>query len=89
MSRQAQNAAFAQSSFLDGTNAAYIEQMQAIYDRNPGGVPEEWRRFFESLHDSQAGHGPSWMRNGGAGETDTDLLGGGRCGPSALSERAG
>ena len=38
MAREPQNAAFAQSSFLDGTNAAYIEQMQSIYERNPGAV---------------------------------------------------
>ena len=77
MSREPQNAAFAQSSFLDGTNAAYIEQMQAIYDRNPGGVPEEWRRFFESMQDAQSASGPSWGGTGGGRDSDTakDLQG--------------
>ncbi len=75
MSREPKNTAFAQSSFLDGTNAAYIEQMQSIYDRNPGAVPEEWRRFFESMQDPEAGHGPSWARKPNGSAQDKDLLG--------------
>ena len=77
MSREPQNKAFAQSSFLDGTNAAYIEQMQTIYERNPGGVPEEWRRFFDSMQeqDTRAPTGPSWGRNGGNSNGNADLLG--------------
>ena len=35
MSRQPKNDAFARTSFLQGTNAAYIEEMQAQYERNP------------------------------------------------------
>ena len=35
MSRQDANAAFARSSFLYGGNAAYIEQLQARYERTP------------------------------------------------------
>ncbi len=53
MSRQPLNQSFAQSSFLNGVNAAYIEEMQAIYERNPGSVSDEWRLFFESLHEEQ------------------------------------
>ncbi len=75
MSREPKNAAFAQSSFLDGTNAAYIEQMQSIYDRNPGAVPEEWRRFFEGMQDPEAGHGPSWAQKPNGSAHDKDLLG--------------
>lgn len=46
-------------------NAPYIEEMQAEYERNPGAVSDEWRRFFESLKEAplQNGHdfsGPSW-----------------------------
>ncbi len=65
MSRQALNESFARTSFLNGVNAAYIEEMQAIYERNPGSVSDEWRLFFESLHEEQ-GHataeaaGASW-----------------------------
>ena len=53
MSRQALNDSFARTSFLNGVNAAYIEEMQAIYERNPGSVSDEWRLFFESLHEEQ------------------------------------
>ena len=53
MSRQALNDSFARTSFLNGVNAAYIEEMQAIYERNPGAVSDEWRLFFESLHEEQ------------------------------------
>ncbi|MEZ5851199.1 MAG: 2-oxoglutarate dehydrogenase E1 component [Hyphomicrobiaceae bacterium] len=67
--RQPQNEAFAQTSFLNGVNAAYIEEMQAEYERNPGSVSDEWRLFFQSLHEESTGRhletasgatGPSW-----------------------------
>jgi 2-oxoglutarate dehydrogenase E1 component len=66
MTRQPKNQAFAQTSFLQGANAAYIEQMQAQYERNPGSVTDEWRHFFASLREEQphldgSGHdGPTW-----------------------------
>ncbi|HXF55063.1 MAG TPA: 2-oxoglutarate dehydrogenase E1 component [Hyphomicrobiaceae bacterium] len=67
MSRQAQNEAFARTSFLHGVNAAYIEQMQTLYERNPGAVSDEWRLFFQSLNEDKGqqrpeGNGPSWAR---------------------------
>jgi 2-oxoglutarate dehydrogenase E1 component len=70
MSRQAQNEAFSRTSFLHGVNAAYVEEMQALYERNPGAVSDEWRLFFQSLQEEARrgdggngnGHGPSWAR---------------------------
>ncbi|MCL4767052.1 MAG: 2-oxoglutarate dehydrogenase E1 component [Hyphomicrobiaceae bacterium] len=67
MSRQALNEAFARTSFLNGVNAAYIEEMQALYERNPGAVGDEWRLFFQSLQEERGAvaaeaHGPSWGR---------------------------
>src|SRR5262249_15367780 len=59
------NQAFAQTSFLQGANAAYIEEMQAQYERNPGSVADEWRHFFASLQEASPGNGhagPSWAR---------------------------
>ncbi len=53
MSRQALNAQFLQTSFLSGTNAAYIEELQAQYESNPGSVGDEWRHFFESLKEER------------------------------------
>ena len=67
MSRQALNEAFARTSFLHGVNAAYIEEMQALYEQNPGAVSDEWRLFFQSLQEERGAaeaetHGPSWAR---------------------------
>jgi 2-oxoglutarate dehydrogenase E1 component len=67
MTRQPKNEAFARTSFLQGANAAYIEGMQAQYERNPGSVGDEWRHFFASLHEQGATHGarrggPSWAQ---------------------------
>jgi len=68
MTRQPKNEAFAQTSFLQGANAAYIEEMQAQYERNPGSVTDEWRHFFAGLKEERrptdgSGHdGPSWAK---------------------------
>ena len=65
MARNPRNEAFLRTSFLGGANAAYVEDMQAEYERNPGSVSDEWRHFFDSLQEEQAGsrngeRGPSW-----------------------------
>ena len=64
MSREAENAHFLRTSFLSGTNAAYIEEMQAQYEANPGSVGDEWRHFFESLKEERSGPpeplNPAW-----------------------------
>jgi 2-oxoglutarate dehydrogenase E1 component len=84
MSRQPKNDAFARTSFLQGTNAAYIEEMQAQYERNPGSVSDEWRHFFASLQEERAGqgsgrddghHGPSWAKPLEHVGPNSDLLG--------------
>jgi 2-oxoglutarate dehydrogenase E1 component len=68
MSRQDANAAFALSSFLQGTNAPYIDDLYARYEQDPGSVDTEWQDFFKSLKDTRAdvqknAEGPSWGRN--------------------------
>jgi 2-oxoglutarate dehydrogenase E1 component len=67
MSRQDANAAFALTSFLDGSNAAYIEDLYARYEVDPNAVDAEWQAFFASLKDNAAdvtrsARGPSWRR---------------------------
>ncbi len=67
MSRQDANAAFALSSFLQGTNATYIDDIYARYEKDPGSVDPEWQEFFKSLKDAPAdvqknASGPSWER---------------------------
>ena len=54
MSRQDANAAFALSSFLQGTNATYIDELYARYEKDPGSVDPEWQEFFKSLKDHPA-----------------------------------
>ena len=67
MSRQALNQQFAQSSFLHGVNARYIEELYARYQENPATVDEQWRNFFATFKDDRESvvrevHGPSWAR---------------------------
>ena len=84
MTRQALNEAFLRTSFLSAANAPYVEEMQAAYERNPGAVSDEWRRFFESMKEpsplpSGSNGGPAWaaplsmLLNDNA--TDKDLVG--------------
>src|SRR5215468_1234148 len=68
MSRQDANAAFALSSFLQGTNASYIDDIYARFEKDPGSVDPEWQEFFKSLKDQPAdilknAEGPSWGRD--------------------------
>src|SRR3954453_16025594 len=66
MSRQDATAAFALSSFLQGTNASYIDEIYARYEKDPGSVDTEWQEFFKSLKDTPAdgrsnAEGPAWV----------------------------
>jgi 2-oxoglutarate dehydrogenase E1 component len=68
MSRQDANAAFALSSFLQGTNATYIDDLYARYEHDPASVDTDWQEFFKSLKDSPAdvqknAEGASWGRD--------------------------
>jgi 2-oxoglutarate dehydrogenase E1 component len=68
MSRQDANAAFALSSFLQGTNAAYIDDLYARFEQDPGSVDAEWQEFFKSLKDAPSdvrknAEGASWGRD--------------------------
>src|SRR5947209_3629358 len=68
MSRQDANAAFALSSFLQGANATYIDELYARYEKDPASVDSDWEEFFKSLKDRPAdilknADGPSWARD--------------------------
>ncbi len=68
MSRQDANAAFALSSFLQGANASYIDDIYARYEKDPASVDPEWQEFFRSLKDQPGdilknAEGPSWRRD--------------------------
>ena len=67
MTDQSQNTVFHSSSFLQGQNAEYIEQLQARYARDPESVDAAWQAFFRGLGDSdgdavKSAEGPSWQR---------------------------
>ncbi|MCT7666370.1 2-oxoglutarate dehydrogenase E1 component [Shinella kummerowiae] len=68
MARQDANEQFLATSFLDGANAAYIEQLHARYETDPASVNEEWRAFFKALAEEpsdvvKAAKGASWQRS--------------------------
>jgi len=48
------NQVFAETSFLYGANAAFIEDLHARWADDPGSVSAEWRSFFDQLRDSAA-----------------------------------
>jgi 2-oxoglutarate dehydrogenase E1 component len=56
-----------QTSFLYGANAAYIEELQAQYEKDPASVEAGWREFFAALGDDPASvektaQGASWQK---------------------------
>ncbi|MCB1435651.1 MAG: 2-oxoglutarate dehydrogenase E1 component [Rhodobiaceae bacterium] len=65
MARQDANDAFLKTSFLDGGNAAYIEDLYASYKDNPSSVDAGWQNFFAGLSDERSAvitqaRGPHW-----------------------------
>ncbi|MGJ8585334.1 MAG: 2-oxoglutarate dehydrogenase E1 component [Marinosulfonomonas sp.] len=67
MTEQSPNDIFRASSFLQGHNAEYVEQLHARYAQDPNAVDEAWQAFFRELGDSDSdatreAAGPSWAR---------------------------
>lgn len=67
MAREEANEAFANTSFLYGGNAGYVEELYAQYRSDPGSVNSEWKSFFDSLGDDAAdvlknAQGASWKK---------------------------
>ncbi|SON58269.1 2-oxoglutarate dehydrogenase E1 component [Hartmannibacter diazotrophicus] len=67
MARQDLNEAFAQTSFLYGGNAVWIEEMHARYQADPTSVDPDWQRFFAALDENRDdvianAKGASWER---------------------------
>ena len=61
------NDQFHASSFMQGHNAEYLEQMYARYANDPGAVDEAWQAFFKAMGDEGSNvtaeaAGPSWAR---------------------------
>ncbi|WP_136636638.1 2-oxoglutarate dehydrogenase E1 component [Pseudooceanicola onchidii] len=67
MTEQSPNDVFHASSFMQGHNAEYLEQLQARWATDPASVDEAWAEFFRQLGDSEMdakkeAAGPSWAR---------------------------
>ncbi|MEM9576458.1 MAG: 2-oxoglutarate dehydrogenase E1 component [Pseudomonadota bacterium] len=61
------NDQFHASSFMQGHNAEYLEQMYARYANDPAAVDEAWQAFFRAMGDDEVSvkreaSGPSWAR---------------------------
>ena len=67
MTEQPQNEQFHASSFMQGHNAEYLEQMYARYANDPAAVDAAWQAFFKAMGDDEVSvkreaEGPSWAR---------------------------
>ncbi|MCA0846663.1 2-oxoglutarate dehydrogenase E1 component [Salipiger thiooxidans] len=67
MTDQSPNDQFHASSFMQGANAEYLEQMYARYANDPNAVDEAWAEFFKALGDDETSvkkeaQGASWDR---------------------------
>ena len=49
MTKIQSNDTFEKTSFLHGTNTAYIEQMYEKFRTNPNNIPKDWREFFTDI----------------------------------------
>ena len=59
------NIIFDKTSFLEGSNSSFIEELYLNYIKNPENVPQSWREFFDGLDEDQKIiqteiQGPSW-----------------------------
>lgn len=78
MTEQSPNDIFHASSFMQGHNAEYLEQMYARYAADPAAVDKVWQEFFRQLGDAELdvkaeASGPSWARNDWPPQPNDDL----------------
>jgi 2-oxoglutarate dehydrogenase E1 component len=67
MTEQSHNDIFHASSFLQGLNADFVENLYARFSENPESVDPNWQAFFQGLGDAapdvtKSASGPSWAR---------------------------
>src|SRR6201996_2772167 len=77
---RASNDIFEATTFLQGTNAAFIVSLYAQYQENPDAVDPTWRAYFASLGEqgldaTQLGRGPRWHRDERPELASGDLVG--------------
>ena len=78
MTDQSANDLFHASSFMQGHNAEYLEQLYAQYANDPNAVDAVWQDFFRQLGDAEQdvkkdAAGPSWARSDWPPTPDDDL----------------
>src|SRR5271154_2723789 len=79
VARQDVNQALLQTSFLYGANSAYIEALQAQYEKDHLSVEPGWREFFDALGDDPASvvktaRGASWRQPNWPATPKGDLI---------------
>lgn len=72
------NDQFHASSFMQGHNAEYLEQLYAQYANDPTAVDAAWAAFFQQMGDTELdvkaeASGPSWARTDWPPTPDDDL----------------
>ena len=77
--RSQSNQDFLDTGYLDGANAAYLEQMQARYAANPSSVDASWQAYFKALGEDagnaqKVAAGPSWKRTDWPQDEGGDLV---------------
>ncbi|WP_147127013.1 2-oxoglutarate dehydrogenase E1 component [Shimia ponticola] len=80
MTDQSPNDIFHASSFMQGHNAEYLEQLYAQYANDPSTVDAAWAEFFAQMGDAELdvkaeAQGPSWARNDWPPAPNDDLTG--------------
>ncbi|MFT5158478.1 MAG: 2-oxoglutarate dehydrogenase E1 component [Paracoccaceae bacterium] len=78
MTEHSTNDQFHASSFLQGHNAEYVDQLYARYANDPNAVDESWRAYFKSLGEDEVevkhqASGPSWSRPDWPPQANDDL----------------
>ncbi|MEM9427842.1 MAG: hypothetical protein AAGA06_14190, partial [Pseudomonadota bacterium] len=78
MTEHTPNDQFHASSFMQGHNAEYLEQMYARYASDPNAVDDAWRAFFKAMGDDEVAvkreaEGPSWARTDWPPQPGDDL----------------
>ena len=77
---RASNEIFDATSFLSGTNAAFLEGLYAQYLANPASVDPQWQAYFQGLGEqglspTQLGRGPAWKRDSKPGLPADEITG--------------
>ncbi|WP_208348049.1 2-oxoglutarate dehydrogenase E1 component [Pseudaestuariivita rosea] len=80
MTEHTPNDVFHASSFMQGHNAEYLEQLYARYANDPNAVDEAWQAFFRQMGDAELdvkaeAQGPSWARGDWPPQPADDLTG--------------